>query len=77
MENQTETQTQTNEEWSLEEIKRRRQSAYSNPLTGSDILFIESMRMKEMGMPGWEEIKQKGVDRYFQIQAEHPYPSNT
>lgn len=76
MENQTETHAQTHEEWSLEEIKRRRQSAYSDPLTGSDILFIESMRMKEMGMPGWEDVKQKGIDRYYEIQQQHPYPAS-
>lgn len=77
MENQTETQAQTHEEWSFEEIKRRRQAAYSNPLSGSDIFFIEALRMKEMGIEGWEGIRDRGVVRYLEIQAENPYPQNS
>lgn len=74
MENQTETHAQTHEEWARETIEKRRALAYADPETGSDRYFLESMRMQQMGLPGWEEIKDLGIARYLEIQAENPYP---
>jgi len=72
MENQTE--TQPHEEWARETIEKRRALAYADPETGSDRHFLEAMRMQQMGLPGWEEIKDLGIARYLEIQAENPYP---
>lgn len=73
MEDQTE--QQTHEQWAPEEIKRRRGLAYADPETGSDRYFLESTRMKEMGLAGWEDIRDMGIARYLEIQSENPYPA--
>lgn len=72
MDNQIE--TQPHPEWARETIEKRRALAYADPETGSDRYFLESMRMQQMGLPGWEEIKDLGIARYLEIQAENPYP---
>ena len=75
MENQTE--PQTHEEWALDEIKRRRALAYADPETGSDRYFLEATRIQQMGITGWEEVRDMGISRYLQIQSEYPHPENT
>lgn len=72
MEDQTE--QQPHEEWARETIENRRALAYADPETGSDRYFLEAMRMQQMGLPGWEEIKDLGIARYLEIQSENPYP---
>lgn len=71
---ETQAEQQTHEEWAPEEIKRRRALAYADPETGSDRYFLEATRIKEMDLPGWEVVRDQGIARYQQIQAENPYP---
>lgn len=57
-----------------ERIRIERAMYYSDYAYGSDSLFIEAWRMKEMGEPGWEEKLQQAKDRFLEIQAEWPWP---
>lgn len=71
MEDQTE--QQPHEEWARETIEKRRAQAYADPETGSDRYFLESTRMQQMGLAGWEDIRDMGIARYLEIQSENPY----
>lgn len=68
------TPPQSHEEWARETIEKRRALAYADPETGSDRYFLESTRMKEMGLEGWEAVRDQGIARYQQIQSENHYP---
>lgn len=68
------TPQQPHEEWARETIEKRRALAYADPETGSDRYFLEATRMKEMGLEGWEDIRDMGIARYLEIQTENPYP---
>lgn len=59
---------------SLADVETQRLRAYADPLMGSDRFFSEASRMQVMGDNGWEEIRQQGIARYYEIQAEHPWP---
>lgn len=72
MEQQTE--TQPHPEWARETIEKRRALAYADPETGSDRFFLEANRMQQMGLDGWEQIRDMGIARYLEIQSENPYP---
>jgi hypothetical protein len=56
------------------EIEEFRLKSYSNPLTGSDRLFSESMRMQIMGESGFEEVRARAIARFEEIQAQYPWP---
>lgn len=56
-----------------EQIEAMRLRAYADPFTGSDRYFAEASRMKAMGEEGWESVRNQGVVRYQEIQAEYPW----
>lgn len=62
-------------ELTREEIEAARLRSYADPLTGSDRLFSEAMRMQIMGEDGFEEVRAKAVARFEEIQAQYPWPS--
>lgn len=57
----------------IEDIKNLRRMSYANPCIGSDYLFSQSARMKEMGEEGWEVVKEQAIQRFLEIQAEYPW----
>jgi hypothetical protein len=59
-----------------EEIEASRLCAYADPLTGSDRYFAEASRMQSMDEPDWERVRDSGVARYEQIQAQFPWTSS-
>lgn len=60
---------------SLRDIEEFRLKAYAEPLTGSDRLFSESTRMQIMGEVGFEEVRDRAISRFEEIQAQHPWPA--
>lgn len=58
-----------------EEVEALRLQSYANPLTGSDRLFSESTRMQIMGESGFEDVRDRAISRFEEIQAQHPWPS--
>lgn len=58
-------------------VASARREAYSDPHTGSDRLFTEASRMQMMSEKGWEEVLAKAIQRYQEIQLEHPWPTET
>lgn len=61
-------------ELTRDQVNDLRQIAYANPLTGSDRMFSEAMRMQIMGEDGFEEIRTKAIARFEEIQAAYPWP---
>lgn len=59
---------------SRSEIEEFRLRAYADPLTGSDRHFNEAIRMQVMGEKGHEVVRQRGVDRFEEIQKQYPWP---
>lgn len=57
------------------EVEADRLLEYADPLTGSDRLFSESMRMQIMGEAGHEEVRARAIARFEEIQAKYPWPS--
>lgn len=57
-----------------EQVEALRLTAYADPVTGSDRYFAEAARMQAMAETGWEAVRQAGVVRYEQIQAQYPWP---
>lgn len=49
-----------------------RARAYADPVTGSDRLFAEAMRMQTMGQIGYEAVRDQAVSRYEEIRSDHP-----
>ncbi|MNF98644.1 hypothetical protein D3C84_815120 [compost metagenome] len=52
----------------------------SYPITGgsgSDPLFMESMRMQAMGEQGWEAVRDQGIARYREIQTAYPWTESS
>lgn len=56
-----------------EQIEALRLRAYADPLTGSDQLFSESMRMQIMGEEGHEDVRARAIARFEEIQAQYPW----
>jgi len=72
-----ETPAQPHHDWALTEIEFRRRRAYADPITGSDVHFAEANRLEAMGEAGAaDEARQRGIARYHEIQAAHPYPES-
>lgn len=69
------TPQQPHEEWARETIEKRRALAYADPETGSDRYFLKATRMQQMGLEGWEAVRDQGIARYLEIQSENPYPT--
>lgn len=59
----------------VEWIRRERAMYYADSAEGSDSLFIEVWRMKEMGEPGWELKLEAAKARFLAIQAQWPWPT--
>lgn len=59
-----------------EVVEASRLRAYADPLTGSDRYFAEASRMQFMNEPNWEGVRDSGVARYEQIQAQFPWKSS-
>lgn len=59
-----------------EQIESMRLRAYADPLTGSDRLFAEAVRLQAINAPAEEidAVKSAGVHRYEEIQAAYPWP---
>lgn len=57
-----------------ENVRMMRTMNYSDYAFGSDSLFMEAWRGKEMGEPGWEDKLEAGKARFLAIQAEWPWP---
>lgn len=57
------------------DIERRRSVAYADPATGSDRLFAEAVRMREMDEAGWEDVRSQAIARYLEIKEEFPQPA--
>lgn len=57
------------------DIESSRLRAYADPLTGSDRLFSESLRMQIMGESGHEEVRARAIARFGEIQTQYPWPS--
>lgn len=58
-----------------DEIEALRIRSYANPITGSDRLFSESTRMQIMGEDGHEEVKDRAIARFEEIQSQYPWPA--
>lgn len=58
---------------SRERIEAIRLRAYADPLTGSDRLFSEYMRMQIMGEEGHEDVRARAIARFEEIQAQYPW----
>lgn len=56
------------------DLLHRRAMAYADPITGSDRLFAEAVRMREMGESGWEDVREQAVTRYQQIKEQVSIP---
>lgn len=68
-----------NPKLSREQVENIRLRAYADPLTGSDRFFAEAVRLQAIGAPS-EEIdlaKSSGVQRYKEIQAANPWPTDS
>lgn len=52
------------------DILAARARAYSDPVTGSDRLFAEALRMQAMGEIGFEDVRDRAVSRYEEIKSE-------
>lgn len=72
---QDQVQPQPHGEWAVEDISTRRKLAYANPSSGSDGLFAEARRMKDMGESGWEEVQARAIQRYEEIKFSLPWPN--
>lgn len=59
----------------FQDIERFRIIAYSDPISGSDRLFSEAVRMQIMGEEGYEEVRARAVARFEEIQAQYPWPA--
>lgn len=58
-----------------ERVEQARKAAYADPYTGSDRYFAEATRLEGVGMPmEAETARMKGIVRFQEIQAEHPWP---
>ena len=57
-------------------VEMERLAAYADPLTGSDRLFSESMRMQIMSEEGHEDVRVRAIARFEEIQAAHPWPAD-
>lgn len=57
------------------DIESSRLRAYADPLTGSDRLFSESMRMQIMNESGFEEVRARAIARFEEIKAQYPWAS--
>jgi hypothetical protein len=59
----------------VEQVERRRLIAYSDPLTGSDRYFAESIRCEAAGKGSAADVaKRAGQARYEEIQKQNPWP---
>ena len=65
---------ETHEEWATRKTEDARKKAYTDPLTGSDPLFAQAIRMDIMGEAGADEVRQQAVDRYNEIKSAIPWP---
>lgn len=59
---------------SKDEIEACRLRAYAQPLTGSDRLFSEAMRMQIMSEEGYEHVRAHAIARFEAIQSQYPWP---
>ena len=62
---------------SKEEVEANRVRAYAHPVTGTDRLFSEVLRMQTMGEADWEAVRDKAIGRFNEIQALLPWPEGT
>lgn len=61
--------------WAVAEMQRRRARAYSDPITGSDVLFAKAVRLQAMGRQAEaEQVQQQAIQRFGQIQRDYPMP---
>lgn len=60
-----------------ESVEANRLLAYAHPITGTDRLFSEVLRMQVMGEPEWEAIRDKAIERFHEIQGQLPWPEET
>lgn len=58
----------------VEFVRRERAMYYSDYAEGSDSLFTEAWRMREMGEPGWELKLEAAKARFLAIQEQWPWP---
>lgn len=64
----------TSEQLSADAL-RRRSVAYADPESGSDRLFAEAVRMREMDEDGWQVARERAIARYEEIREQNPLPS--
>lgn len=57
------------------EVEAMRLRSYADPLTGSDRMFSEALRMQTMGESGYEEVRARAIARFEEIQAQYPWPA--
>lgn len=67
--------TQPTDESPTDSYEILRLRAYSDPINGSDRLFVEASRMQMMGEDGWESVRDQGIARYNEIRAQYPNTS--
>lgn len=67
-------QPETNVEYQTRLADTARKRAYADPLTGSDRLFSEALRMELMGEDGFEDKREQAIARYNEIQNQFPWP---
>lgn len=67
-------QPETNHEYQTRLADAARKKAYADPLTGSDRLFSEALRMELMGEDGFEDKREQAIARYNEIQNQLPWP---
>ncbi|ASN71465.1 hypothetical protein GHO45_25590 [Pseudomonas sp. FSL R10-0765] len=57
-----------------EAVEANRMRAYAHPITGTDRLFSEVLRMQNMGESDWEAVRDKAIERFNEIQVQFPWP---
>lgn len=62
---------------SKEDVEANRMRAYAHPVTGTDRLFSEVIRMQTMGEPDWEAVRDHAIERFNEIKALFPWPEAT
>lgn len=58
-----------------QDIELFRLRAYADPLLGSDRYFSEATRMQIMEESGFEEVRDRAIARFEEIQAQYPWPT--
>lgn len=60
-----------------ESVRIARMIGYADPVTGSDRMFSEAMRMNIMGEDGYQDVRAAAIKRFNEIQEANPWPEDS